>query len=128
MAGNTPSSIDTCGIGHGFHYWQGLTGARYLHSVYTLQDCPELPQANFIIVRKLENGDAIPLSIGQTIADAASLNLAHIRRKAAQLGANEIHIHVMTDTRKQRDDVERDLVKGQFLRIEKRLRAMAANS
>ena len=114
-------------IGHGFHYWQGLTGARYLHSAYNLQDCPELPKANYIAVKKLPNGENIPLFIGQTMADANSLNLAHIRQRAARLGANEIHIHVMTECRKERDDVERDLVKGQFQRIENRLRAQAAN-
>lgn len=125
--GNAPAKLDVYDIGHEFHYWDGLTGARYLHSVYSLQDCPELPKANYIMVRKLENGEAIPLFIGQTIADAASLNLAHIRQKAARLGANEIHIHVMTETSKERDDVERDLLKGQFQRIENKLRAQAAN-
>ena len=126
-AGNAPATLDLNAIGHGFHYWDGLTGARYLHSVYSLQDCPELPKANYIMVRKLDNGEAIPLFIGQTIADATSLNLAHIRQKAARLGANEIHIHVMTDTHNERADVERDLLKGQFQRIENKLRAQAAN-
>jgi hypothetical protein len=126
-AGNAPSELDLYGIGHGFHYWDGLTGARYLHSVYRLHECPELPKANYIMVRKLDNGEAIPLFIGQTIADATSLNLAYIRQKAAKFGANEIHIHVMTDSPKERDDVERDLLKGQFQRIENKLRAQAAN-
>ena len=124
---NAPATLDLRELGHGFHYWEGLTGSRYLHSVYSLQDCPELPKANYIMVRKLENGEAIPLFIGQTIADATSLNLAHIRQKAARLGANEIHIHVMTDSHKERADVERDLLKGQFQRIENKLRAQAAN-
>ena len=83
-SGNAPAILDTCDIGHGFHYWQGLTGERYLHSVYSLLECPELPKANYIMVRKLENGEAIPLYIGQTIGDTTSLNLAHIRQKAAQ--------------------------------------------
>ncbi len=126
-AGNAPARVELYDIGHGFHYWEGLTGVRYLHSVYSLQECPELPKANFIMVRRLENGDAIPLHIGQTIADATSLNLAHIRQKAAKLGANEIHIHVMTDSPKERADVERDLLKGQFQRIENKLRAQVAN-
>jgi hypothetical protein len=125
--GNAPAKLDSYEIGHGFHYWEGLTGVRYLHSVYSLKECPELPKANYIMVRKLGTGDAIPLFIGQTIADATSLNLAHIRQKAARLGANEIHIHVMTDSHKERNDVERDLLKGQFRRIENKLRAQAAN-
>ncbi len=125
--GNAPLAQELFGIGHGFHYWDGFTGARYLHSVYALQDCPELPKANYIMVRKLDNGDAIPLCIGQTVADATSLNLAHIRQKAARLGANEIHIHVLTETHSEREAVERDLLKGQFARIENRLRLQVAN-
>jgi len=126
-AGNEPVNLELFGFGHEFHYWQGLSGMRYLHSVYRLQDCPELPKANYIMVRKLDNGDVIPLCIGQTVADAASLNLAHIRQKAAQLGANEIHIHVLTECHKQRDEVELDLLKGQFARIENKLRLQVAN-
>ena len=127
LPGDGPLELELTEFGHGFHYWQGLTGERYLHSVYRLQDCPELPKANYIMVKKLENGDAIPLFIGQTLADATSLNLAHIRQKAARLGANEIHIHVMADSSAQRNEVERDLLKGQFARIENKLRLQVAN-
>ncbi len=126
-AGNAPAKLEAFDIGHGFHYWDGLSGTRYLHSVYSLKECPELPKANYIMVRKLENGEAIPLYVGQTLADATSLNLAHIRQKAARLGANEIHIHVMTNSPMERADVERDLLKGQFQRIETRLREQVAN-
>ena len=125
--GNAPLKPELSVLGHGFHYWDGLSGNRYLHSVYALKDCPELPKANYIMVRKLDNGEAIPLFIGQTIADATSLNLAHIRQKAARLGANEIHIHVLTDSVAERDEVERDLLKGQFARIENRMRLQVAN-
>ncbi len=130
-AGNAPVNLELfdlgLDLGHGFHYWQGLTGTSYLHSVYQLQDCPELPKANYIMVKKLENGDVVPLCMGQTVDDATSLNLAHIRQKAARLGANEIHIHVLTDSARERDDVELDLLKGQFARIENKLRLQVAN-
>ena len=125
--GNSPAIVDAFEIGHGFHYWDGATGTRYLHSVYGLMECPELPKANYIIVRRLECGERVPLHIGQTKADASSLNLAHIRQTAARLGASEIHIHVLTDSPTERSEVERDLLKGQFKRIESRLRAQAAN-
>ena len=128
VAGNEPASLDFGVIGHEFHYWEGLSGTRYLHSVYPLQLCPELPKANFIIVRKGVNGACVPLAIGQTHDDAMSLNLAHIRHTAAQLGGNEIHIHVMTNSAKERENVELDLRLGQFRQLENRLRAEAANS
>src|SRR5215510_11037456 len=39
-----------------FHYWRGASGRRYLHSVYTLIGCPALPRANYILVRRHDNG------------------------------------------------------------------------
>ena len=84
-AGNAPAKLDSYEIGHGFHYWEGLTGQRYLHSVYSLHECPELPKANYIMVRKLENGEAIPLYIGQTIGDTTSLNLGSYPAKSGTL-------------------------------------------
>jgi len=126
-AGNARALVEVGDIGHGFHYWDGVSGERYLHSVYSLQSCPELPKANYIIVRRLENGECEPLTIGQTNEDACSLNLAHIRRTAARLGGDEIHIHVMTNSADERNRAEQDLLRGQFQRIESRLRAQAAN-
>jgi hypothetical protein len=127
-AGNARTLIDVCGIGHDFHYWEGASGARYLHSVYALRECPELPKANYIIVRRLADGACVPVSIGQTQDDASSLNLAHLRHQAARLGANEIHIHVMTSTAGERAAVESDLARGQFERMCEQLWERAANT
>jgi hypothetical protein len=127
MPGNEPARIDVCEIGHDFRYWSGESGRRYLHSVYPLLECPEFPKANYIIVRRLTNGECLPLCIGQTNEDACSLNLARIRHEAALLGGTEIHIHVMTESTDERDEVEPDLLMGQFKLLEDRLRRQAAN-
>lgn len=92
-----------------YHYWLGVSGERYLHSVYTLRDCPALPKATYIMVRRDTNGARRPLGIGQTFEDADSLNLAHLRRQGAQLGANEVHIHLLAETAEDRAAVEADL-------------------
>lgn len=97
-------------MGQSFHYWRGMSGTRYLHSVYTLFDCPELPRANYILVRRNENGERTVLSVGQTTDHAASLNLAYLRHVGARLGANEIHIHLLADGPDARDAVEVDLL------------------
>ena len=39
-----------------FHYWRGASGRRYLHSVYSLIGCPALPRANYILVRRYDDG------------------------------------------------------------------------
>src|SRR5665648_946368 len=69
-----------------FHYWRGASGRRYLHSVYTLVGCPALPQANYIFVRRHEDG------------------------------ANEVHIHLLADTAHDRALVEADLTAAHMRR------------
>ena len=92
-----------------YHYWRGASGARYLHTVFALIDCPQLPRANYILVRRDQDGTCRPLDIGQTVYVAESLNLAHLRRRAVLLGANEIHIHFLSESVRQRRAVEADL-------------------
>ena len=97
------------GFAHSFHYWRGASGQRYLHSVYSLIGCPALPQANYILVRRHEDGTRTPIAFGETKDDAISLNLAHLRHKGAKLGANEVHIHLLATTAAERALVETDL-------------------
>lgn len=100
-----------------FHYWRGASGKRYLHSVYTLIGCPALPQANYILVRRYADGSRVALAFGQTRDDAASLNLAHLRYQGAKCGANEVHLHLLADTPKQRARVEDDLAAAHLRRF-----------
>jgi len=92
-----------------FHYWRGASGQRYLHSVYSLVGCPALPKANFILVRRDDDGTREALLFGNTKADAMSLNLARLRHEGAKIGANEVHIHLLADTAQARASVEADL-------------------
>ncbi len=81
-----------------FHYWRGASGRRYLHTVFPLVDCPSMPKVNYILVQCGRDGTRRPLDIGQTVSDADSLNLAYLRRRAALLGANEIHLHFLPES------------------------------
>lgn len=99
-----------------FHYWRGASGRRYLHSVYTLVGCPALPQANYILVRRHEDGSREALAFGDTKDDAISLNLAHLRHQGAKIGANEVHIHLLADTAHDRALVEADLTAAHMRR------------
>jgi hypothetical protein len=92
-----------------FHYWRGVSSRRYLHSVYSLVGCPALPQANYILVRRHEDGTREALAFGDTKDDAISLNLAHLRHEGAKCGANEVHVHLLADTAHDRALVEADL-------------------
>ena len=100
-----------------FHYWRGTSGRRYLHTVYTLIGCPVIPQANYILIRRLEDGRRIALAFGQTKDDAMTLNLAHLRHEGAKAGANEVHIHLLADNAEARAAVEADLVAAHTRRL-----------
>jgi hypothetical protein len=100
-----------------FHYWRGASGRRYLHSVYTLVGCPALPQANYILVRRHEDGTREALAFGDTKDDAISLNLAYLRHEGAKIGANEVHIHLLADTAHERALVEADLAAAHARRL-----------
>jgi hypothetical protein len=116
---NGPSRLDMIGVGHEFHYWRGAGGRRYLHSVYSLAECPEIPAVNYIIVRRGDNGERIPVHIGRTLSQTRSLNLAFVRHIAARNGASEVHIHVLTENDEERRNVELDLRRAQGKAVEK---------
>jgi hypothetical protein len=97
-----------------FHFWTGASGKRYVHTVYELLDCPALPAANYILVRREPGARRRVLSIGRVGNTAASLNLAEIRQRAAELGAEEVHVHLLAETPKLSKLVEFDLRTGQI--------------
>lgn len=92
-----------------FHFWTGASGRRYVHTIYSLIECPALPAGNYVLVRRHSDGRREVLAIGSVASEAASLNLAEIRRHGALLGANEVHIHLLAGTAKLTKLVEFDL-------------------
>jgi hypothetical protein len=97
-----------------FHFWTGASGKRYVHTVYELLDCPALPSANYVLVRREAGTRRKVLSIGRVSNTAASLNLAEIRQRGAELGADEVHVHLLAETAKLSKLVEFDLRTGQI--------------
>lgn len=95
-----------------FHFWSGASGQRYVHSVYSLFECPEIPAANFLLVRRDASGRREVLAIGRLRHSAGSLNLADIRQRGARLGANEVHVHLLAPSAAQRRVIEADLRAG----------------
>lgn len=97
-----------------FHFWTGATGKRYVHTVYSLFDCPPVGIANYVLVRREGRAKRTVLAIGRVSGDAATLNLAEIRQRGAQLGADEVHIHLLATDAKESQAVEVDLRTAQF--------------
>jgi hypothetical protein len=104
--GSQPAQSDAS---HRFEFWNGASGQRYVHTIYSLIECPELPRANYVLVRRDAAGERHVLRIGRLDNKAGSLNLAEIRHSGAKLGANEVHVHLLARTAQQRHQVELDL-------------------
>lgn len=96
------------------HLWRGASGRRYVHGVFRLIDCPEIENATYVLVRRGADGSRQALRIDRTLSDAPSLNLAEIRRHAAQLGANEVHVHSLAQGTAGRATLVFDLRAGLF--------------
>ena len=65
-----------------------------------------------MLVRRRANGRAEALSIGRVANGAPSLNLAEIRQRGAELGADEVHVHLLADNSKLGKLIEFDLRTG----------------
>jgi hypothetical protein len=94
--------------------WRGASGKRYAHSVYSLIACPPLPAASYILVRRDRHGRRTALRVGLGRSDAPTLNLARVRQRGAQLGANEVHVHFQAASHDERRLVACDLRAGLF--------------
>lgn len=108
----TPSKQEKPTGNERFQFWTGASGARYVHTVYSLLTCPTLPASNFILIKRDADGEPNVLSIGQLTNSATSLNLAEIRRRGAELGATEVHIHLLADDSKHAMSIQQDLQAG----------------
>lgn len=92
-------------IGRDFHYWVGASGARYLHTVFAVADCPVLDEAVYIAVRRSADGRRQALAVGRFGPFGGGCEIAAARR----MGAGEIHVHLMAATPAARRTAMRDL-------------------
>lgn len=92
-----------------FEFWTGISGDRYVHSVFSLIGCPELPASNYVLVARDEQGRRRSLCVGRVENEAASLNLAEIRQQGATLGASEVHVHLLGGNVHRRRMIELDI-------------------
>ena len=86
-----------------------------MHTVYELLDCPPLPAANYVLVRR----DAGRAPQGAVDRPREQRRLPRstsreIRQRGAELGADEVHVHLLAETQKLSKLVEFDLRTGQI--------------
>jgi len=97
-----------------FQFWTGASGQRYVHTIYSLLECPALSSGNVILVGRDEDGQRTILDIAVLGINSPSLNLADIRQRGATLGANEVHVHLLADSEREAQRIAFDLQCGHF--------------
>lgn len=95
-----------------FRFWRGASKAAYVHTVYRLIDCPDLPAATCIFIKVSPSGRRTVLDVRSVENEAESLNLAEIRFRGANLGATEVHVHLLADSAEERRVTVLDLRAG----------------
>lgn len=105
-----------------FWYWRGASGKKYIHSVYPWGDCPPLPGAVYVAVKRVGHlRTAIAVRRFAPVWDDAFKAFQH-------LDADEVHVHllardtahanaVLTDLNLAFEDVAVDLETKSALRI-----------
>lgn len=89
--------------------WQGASGRRFAHTVYSLIGCPPLVSATYLLVYRNPDGRRLVLTVARTHYRSATLNLAIVRHLGACLGANEVHVNVAETSSMALAETERDL-------------------
>ena len=96
-------------FGDRFWYWNGASGRSYIHSVYRLEDCPPLPGAVYVAVRREASGKRVVCAVsrfspaleGVTGCLPAGLTRWH--------GVNEVHVHLLAETDAEMNEALADL-------------------
>lgn len=92
--------------------WQGASNLWFPHSVLGLSHYTYVHSANYVFVRLERDGRRTPLYIGQS-EDLAKELLSHPKLVPAMLlGGNELHVHLLAQSKSERLRIETDVRNG----------------
>ena len=91
-----------------FWYWQGLSGRKYIHSVYGMDSCPPLPSAVYVGVKRAGHL-RIALAVGRFLPFWDKAFTEADTAKLEELGVDEIHVHLLARDHQSVETVLRDL-------------------
>lgn len=95
--------------GERFCAWRGLSGRRYVTSIYRFSDCPDYEHVVALAVRRDSDGRRTVLAgVDLGAFPIVALNGAAMAA-AREQGANEVHLHLLADTADARSAAIEDL-------------------
>jgi hypothetical protein len=98
-----------------FYFWTGASGRRYVHTIYSVFDCPPLEAANYILAKRNGSAHRTVLAVGRFASEASPENLKALRQKAGELGADEVHVHLLATSASEAQAITNDLMGGMAL-------------
>ena len=105
----SPSSSQTSELAERFWYWQGASGRRYIHSVYQPQNCPPLPGAVFVGVKR-RAGERVAVCLGRFLPMESP---SHHCARVLSPELDEIHVHLLAKNPGHAEAVLADLEAAQ---------------
>jgi hypothetical protein len=99
-----------------FWYWRGVSGKKYIHSVYAVEDCPPLPGAIYVAVRRQGNLRTV-MALGRFMPFWDNVVTGRSLARLHAAGVNEIHVHLLAKSPDQCEVILADL--GRAVEIER---------
>jgi hypothetical protein len=94
-----------------FWYWTGASGRRYIHSVYAPDDCPPLPGAVFVLVKRCGTMRMV-VGVGRFSPFWDGVQRGLGPKGLSLQDADEIHVHLLAKSPEHRDAVLNDLLEA----------------
>jgi hypothetical protein len=94
-----------------FFYWCGASGRKYIHSVYGLDECPPLPGAIYVAVRR-EGPLRLVMGIGRFGQRWDTATGCHALSAMRERGVDEIHAHLLAKSPEVIEAVLEDLLQA----------------
>jgi hypothetical protein len=91
-----------------FWYWSGASGRKYIHSVYRIEDCPPLPGAIYVAVKR-KGPLRIVVAVGRFQPFWDHAVGTREARRLTSLGVDELHVHLLGKTPAQMEAILADL-------------------
>jgi hypothetical protein len=95
---------DMPGLSERFWYWQGASGRKYIHSVYEPDNCPPLPGAVYVGVKR-QGSMRIAVAVGRFLP----LWESHKAISSELSGFDELHVHLLARAPDEAEQVRADL-------------------
>jgi hypothetical protein len=107
------AALSQTGLERLFHSWRGVSGRRYICSVYDVDQPPAFDSSRAVVIA-VRRDAAMEASIAfvfqpETLAEGAEDSLGLWTLRARQCGAREWHVHLLAASADERKLAARDL-------------------